>query len=250
MEPVSAVIITYNEAQNLRRSLPKLLWCDEIIIIDSGSTDETLQVCREYNCKIFEKKFNGYGEQKRYGVGLAKNRWILCPDADETLSDGLVEEIKLELQAPSADAYLIPLTFVFMGKKFKYGKDAWRYFLRLFNKEKGNFNDNRLHEKIEVQGAEKRLKNNNLHYSYRDVEHYFDKFNKFSTSGARVAFENGKQRSLLLTVFAVPLYFLRYYFFEKNFLNGVSGFYWSMYSAFYHFVKYTKIRELYARENK
>ena len=123
----------------------------------------------------------------------------------------------------------------------------------MFNKEFGNFNSNIIHEKIEVEGTQKKLKNNILHYSSRDVAHYFDKFNKFSTYGAKIAYQKGKRRSLLLTVFAVPIYFFKYYFIEMNFLNGVSGFYWSMFSAFYHFVKYSKIKEIYAlaeKENK
>lgn len=246
MNPVSAVIITLNEAHNLRKSLPQLYWCDEIIIIDSGSTDETLEVCKNFNCIIHEKKFNGYGEQKQFGISLARNKWILCTDADEVLTDELAEEITQEMKHPTGAAYLMPITLVFMGKIFKYGKDSHRYFLRLFNKDFGNFNDNILHEKIEVKGEQKKLKNNILHYSYRDVDHYFYKFNKFSTLGAQAAFEQGKKRSLLLTIFAVPLYFIRYFFIELNFLNGAGGFYWSMFSAYYHFVKYTKMREIYA----
>ncbi len=248
MNAVSAVIITYNEADNLRRSLPKLTWCDEIIVIDSLSTDDTKEVCKQFNCRFYEKKFEGYGEQKRFGVSLAINKWVLCPDADEVLSDELAEEIKTEMESPLAAAYLIPITFVFMGKKFKYGKDSWRYFLRLFNKDLGNFNDNIVHEKIIIEGKIKKFKHNILHYSYMNIEHYFNKFNKFSSLGAKIAYENGKRRSLLLTVFAVPLYFLKYYLLELNFLNGVSGFYWSMFSSFYHFVKYSKIREMYSNK--
>lgn len=246
MNPVSAVIITLNEAHNLRKSLPQLSWCDEIIIVDSGSTDDTLQVCKEYKCVVHEKEFNGYGEQKQFGVSLARNKWILCTDADEVLTDGLVEEIKEEMREPSAAAYLMPRKLVFMDTIFKYGKDSGRYSLRLFNKDFGNYNAAILHEKIEVDEKHKKLKNTLLHYSYRDVDHYFDKFNKFSTLGAKASFDIGKKRSLLLTIFSIPLYFIRYYFIEMNFLNGSKGFYWSMFSAYYHFVKYIKIRELYA----
>ena len=248
MNPVSAVIITLNEADNLRKSLPQLSWCDEIIVVDSGSTDNTLDVCKQYHCVVHEKKFNGYGEQKQFGISLARNKWILCTDADEVLTDELVAEMKQEMIQPTAVAYLVPITLVFMGTIFKYGKDSRRYFLRLFNKEFGNFNSNVLHEKIEVTGEKKKMKNIILHFSYRDIDHYFFKFNKFSTLGAKAAFEQGKRKSLLLTILSVPLYFLRYFFIEMNFLNGAGGFYWSMFSAYYHFVKYTKIRELYATE--
>ncbi|MEO5999887.1 MAG: glycosyltransferase family 2 protein [Chitinophagaceae bacterium] len=247
MQSVSTVIITCNEENNLRRLLPKLSWSDEIIIVDSGSTDNTLEVCKKFGCKIYHRQFDGYGKQKQFAVSLARNKWVLCLDADEVLSDELVEEIKEEMVNPSALGYLIPMTFVFMGKEFKYGKEAWRYFLRLFNKEAGNFDDRKVHERIVLEGEQKKLKNNILHYSYRNVSHYFNKFNKYSSYGAEMAYEQGKTRSLFMVVLAIPLNFLKYYFLEKNLLNGQSGFYWSVFNAFYHFVKYIKIREFHAK---
>lgn len=247
MQSLSTVIITCNEENNLQRSLPKLTWCDEIIIVDSGSTDNTLEVCKKYGCKIYHRQFDGYGAQKQFAVSLASNNWVLCLDADEVLSDGLVDEIKEEMKNPSAAGYLIPMTFVFMGKEFRYGKEAWRYFLRLFNKEAGTFNDRKVHEKIVLNGQQKKLKNNILHYSYRNITQYFNKFNKYSSYGAEMAYQQGKTRSLLMIVLAIPLNFLKYYFVELNILNGICGFYWSVFNAFYHFVKYIKIREYHAK---
>lgn len=236
MQLLSAVIITCNEEHNLHRSLPKLTWCDEIIVVDSGSTDNTINICRKYGCKIFHRPFDGYGSQKQYAVSLAKNKWILCLDADEVLSDALVSEIQEVMKAPAAEGYLIPMSFVFMGKKFKHGKEAWRYFLRLFNKEAGTFNNRIVHEKIILKGTQLKLKNNILHYSYRNISQYFNKFNKYSSYGAEIAWQEGKRRSLLAIVLAVPLNFFKYYIIELNFLNGVSGFYRSTFNAFYHSV--------------
>ena len=247
MQLLSTVIITCNEEHNLRRSLPKLTWCDEIIVVDSGSTDNTLDICKKFGCKTYHRKFDGYGSQKQYAVSLARNKWVLCLDADEVLSDELVKEIQEELEHPSAEGYLIPLTFVFMGKQFRYGKEAWRYFLRLFNKEAGNFDDRKVHEKIILEGTQQKFKNNILHYSYQNISQYFNKFNKYSSYGAEIACRQGKNRSVFMIVLAVPLNFLKYYFLELNILNGLSGFYWSAFNAFYHFVKYIKIREYYAK---
>jgi len=248
MVNVSAVIITHNEAVNIRRTLGQLWWCNEIIVVDSFSTDNTVEVCRQYGCKVFQKAFEGYGAQKQYAVSLAKNDWVLCIDADEVLTDSLVDEIRKEMVQPTAQGYLIPMRFVFMGKQFKFGKESWRYFMRLFNKQNGNFNYRKVHEKIELDGNTKKLKNNILHYSYRDVSQYFDKFNRYSSYGAEMSYEKGKKRSLALVVVAIPLNFIKYYFIERNFMNGISGFYWSVFNAFYHFVKYIKLRELYHQQ--
>ena len=245
----SAVLITYNEEQNLSVTLQKLTWCDEIIVVDSGSTDDTLLVAKQFGCTIFKRPFDGYGTQKRFAVAQAKNDWVLCIDADELLSDGLVKEIKEEMKNPTADAYLMPMNLVFMGKEFKYGKESGRHFMRLFNKTKGNFNTNTVHEKIELDGTTKKLKNLIYHYSYTSFLQYFDKFNKYSTYGAQEGFKKGKTRGMMAVIAAVPLNFLKYYLVEKNFLNGISGFNWSVLNAFYHFAKYIKLRELYSVQN-
>ncbi len=247
MQALSAVIITYNEEHNLSRSLAKLTWCDEIVVVDSGSTDRTLEICESYGCKVYYRSFDGYGMQKQYAVSLAKNKWILCLDADEVLSDGLVIELQQVMENPTVDGYLVPLTFVFMGKEFRHGKEAWRYFLRLFNKEVGNFDDRKVHEKIVLGGEKKKLQNNILHYSYRNISQYFDKFNKYSSYGAEISYHQGKHRSLFMIITAVPLNFLKYYFLELNFMNGISGFYWSTFNAFYHFVKYIKLKEIHEK---
>jgi glycosyltransferase involved in cell wall biosynthesis len=245
MNKVSAVIITLNEELNLPLSLPRLSWCDEIIVVDSGSTDDTLDICQSYNCKIYHKEFKGYGEQKQYAVSLAKNKWVVCLDADEVLSERLVNELKIEMQDPTADGYYMPMIFVFMGKEFRYGKEDRRYFLRLYNKEKGGFNNHTVHEKIELAGRSKKLLHPIYHYSYRNFSQCFDKTNRYSSYGAEIAYKKGQKKSLLSIVLAVPINFLKYYLIERNFLNGLNGFYWSVINAFYHFSKYIKLRELY-----
>ncbi|MBS1920872.1 MAG: glycosyltransferase family 2 protein [Bacteroidetes bacterium] len=166
-------------------------------------------------------------------------------DADEVMSDGLVEEIKNEMKSPVAMGYFIPMTFVFLGKHFRYGKESWRYFMRLFNKKSGNFNNFKVHEKIELNGNTQKFTNNIYHYSYRNLFQYFEKFNRYSSYGALMAYQKGKRKSLLVIIVAVPLNFMKYYFVELNFLNGLSGFYWSALNAFYHFAKYIKIHEMF-----
>jgi len=242
---VSAVIITFNESRNIRRTLSKLSWCDEIVIVDSYSTDDTLEICREFGCKIFFRSFDGYGAQKRFAVSRAKNDWILCIDADEVPSESLCREIQDTMaKNPSCTGYQLPMNLVFLGREFLHGKESQRYFLRLFNRQAGDFNMALVHEKLELKGETGRLQGKMLHYSYANLRQWNEKYDRYSSLSAREAVGKGKKKSILAVLSALPYYFLRYYFLERNFLNGLEGFYWSVFNAQYHFLKYVKIREL------
>ena len=242
--PISAVIITHNEERIIRRTLSRLYWCDEIVIVDSFSTDDTVAICQEFGCRIFFKKFEGYGLQKRYAVSLTRNDWVLSLDADEVLSPELVCEIQNEFKTrPSCSGYALPMNLVFLGREFRHGKENGRYFLRLFRKSRGNFNKSRVHERIELAGTVAKLKSPLKHYSYDNLAHWYTKMEHYTTLSAQEALKQGKSRSRLQLVFALPYYFLRYYFLERNFLNGLEGFYWSVFNSYYHFTKYAKIRE-------
>ena len=242
---VSAVIITHNESRNLRRTLAQLHWCDEILIIDSYSTDDTVAIAEEFRCRVLFKAFEGYGAQKKYAVAQAKNDWVLCIDADEVLSDSLVREIVQEFrQGPSCLGYQLPMNLVFFGREFRYGKESQRYFMRLFNRTAGSFNEATVHEKIELRGKVGRMENRILHYSYSNLQQWVDKCSRYTTLAAEGAAKKGKKKSVMAVLFALPYYFFRYYFIERNLLNGLEGFYWSVLSAAAHFTKYIKIREL------
>ena len=242
---VSAVIITYNEARNIRRTLSQLYWCDEIVIVDSFSTDNTLDICKEFGCKIFFNAFEGYGVQKILAVSKAKNDWILCIDADEVLSSGLVREIRERLTSNTDYAgFMFPMNLVFLGREFRHGKESGRYFIRLFNKRAGSYNQARVHERLELTGKSGRLQGKMLHYSYANLRQWGEKCERYSSLSAGEAVRKGKTKSIFAVLMALPYYFFRYYFLERNFLNGVEGFYWSVLNAHYHFLKYLKIREL------
>jgi len=244
---ISAVIITYNESRNIRRTLSRLYWCDEIIILDSHSTDDTVEICKEFGCRVYFKTFEGYGAQKKYAVGLAKNDWVLCLDADEVLSDALIIEILSEFEkGPSCAGYQVPMNLVFLGKEFRYGRESQRQFLRLFRKSRGGFTDAKVHEKIELNGKIGRMKHPLQHFSYNNLGQWHEKMERYTTLGAEEAVKKGKNKSRVSMFFALPYYFFRYYFIERNCLNGLEGFYWSVLSSYYHFTKYAKIREMHA----
>lgn len=242
---VSAVIITYNEEQIIEKTLSQLHWCDEIIVVDSYSTDNTIRICEAYGCKIFSRHFDGYGPQKQFAISRATNDWILCIDADEVMTDGLVQEImNLKENDTQHAGFSFRMNMVFLNKEFLYGKESGRYFLRLFNRQKGGMTGDKVHEGIQVNGSVKKLEHIVHHYSYHSVFQYLEKFNRYSTYSADMAFRKGKHKSVLVMLLAFPFNFTKYYLLERNFLNGVKGFYWSAFSTFYHFAKYVKLSEL------
>src|SRR5262249_2602243 len=125
-----------------------------------------------------------------------------------------------------------------------YGRESGRYFIRLFNKLHGGFTEDKVHESIRVEGKIKKLHHTIRHYSHVNLHQSLDKCNRYSTFSAEMAFSKGKNKSIFAVLFGLPFNFLKYYFIERNFLNGLQGFYWAVFSTYYHFAKYIKIREL------
>ena len=242
---VSAVIITLNEERIIQKTLSRLYWCDEIIIVDSFSTDNTIAICEQFGCKIFSRQFDGYGSQKQFAVSMAKNDWILSLDADEVLTGQLIQEIltATEKETPYA-GFSFPMNLVFLNKEFTYGRESGRYFLRLFNRQKGGFTSDKVHEGIRLNGPIKKMRHLVQHYSYSSINQYLEKLNRYSSYSAEIAFKKGKKKSMAALLFAIPYNFFKYYILERNFMNGAKGLYWSVLSAYAHFAKYLKITEL------
>lgn len=243
---VSAVIITYNEELIIQETLSRLWWCDEIIIIDSGSTDKTVGICEQYGCSVYYQPFKGFGEQKNHGVSKAKNDWILCIDADEVLTEELIDEIRKELATETIpySGFSVPRNLVFMNKVFKYGKEADSSIIRLFNKTKGKWDGAVVHEKVCLEGSVKQLNNKILHYSYKDYSHFLDKINLYSTLGAQKLYAKNARKGKFITTLGLPFNFFKYYLIDRNFMNGYRGFAWAVLNSIYHFMKYLKLREL------
>ncbi len=242
---ISAVIITLNSAATLEATLNALKWCDEIVVVDSGSSDATQDIALRHGCRFFDHPFDGYGAQKQYATSLASHDWILSIDSDEVVSAELQAELKSLFSGDDLPyaGFRIPISLVFMGRLFRHGKEANLLHLRLYNRKFGGFNDDKLHEKVVVQGAVKKLKNVIIHHSYRDLAHYFDKFNRFTSYAAIDALRKKKKVSQLKILLKFPAAFFIAYFLQLNFLNGFPGFVWSVNSAYYNLVKYLKLYE-------
>ena len=248
---ISCVIITFNEEENIRRALNSVRWCDEIVVVDSGSSDKTIEICEEYKCRIYNKEFNGYGEQKRYAVSLADNDWILSIDADEVVSEELCDEIKNIFNDDEIkfNGFFLPRSLIFLGRYFKYGRESKEYYLRIFDKNCGNFSTDKVHEKVKLNGNTQKLNGTLHHYSYTNIEQYFNKFNSYTSNAAQVLFDEGnKGRNVVSIVLGFPVYFFKNYFICRNFLNGIQGFLWALFSSLYPVIKYFKLWALWNKK--
>ncbi len=249
MQPnISVFLITFNEEKIIEKCLQELYWAEEIVVVDSGSTDNTVAICEKYNAKVIYNKFENFGLQKQFALNQTKNDWVLSLDADEVLSKELIEEIKT-LDFSKANAFMIPRTHVFLNKVFRYGAENKRPILRLFNKQYGKFTEAKVHEVIEVEGAIGFVKNEMLHYTVFDISTAINKQIKYALLSGELLFEKNKKSSTLKTVFKFKFDFIRYYFLQRNFLNGYQGFVWSMFSAFCGFLKYAKLKDLHQNKS-
>lgn len=241
---ISVTIITLNEEINIAKCLEKLSFADEIVVVDSGSLDGTVEIAKQFGAKVIYNKFENYGLQKQFAVNQTQNNWILSLDADEILSDALVDEIKNIKATALIDGYLIPRTHVFLNAIFRYGSENKRPILRLFNKQNGRFVPNKVHETIEVDGKLGVLKNEMLHYTVSDFSTAITKEIKYALLGGEFLYEKGKKVSLFKIIVKLPFEFFRVYIMQLNFLNGFQGYVWSVIMAIGSLVKYIKLYQL------
>lgn len=244
---ISAVIITKNEAHTIERCIRSLLWCDEIIILDSMSTDKTKELCLKLSNKVkfFESAFLGYGPQKRLAVSKATYDWILSIDADEEITPQLAKEIQIEINATTDPniAYKLARTLVFMGTKMRFSGETKRPILRLFNRKIFNFNEVNVHEEVIGPGKIKYLKEEMLHYSYKNWNDYLHKLNHYTDQMALKLSANQSQKAIL-PMLRFVLTFVKIYILKLAFLDGRTGFTWAISSSYANMLKYLKFDEL------
>jgi glycosyltransferase involved in cell wall biosynthesis len=242
---LSAVIIAMNEEENLPRCLESIGWIDEIIIIDSGSSDKTRSIAEQAGARVYDIKWNGFGPAKQYGVSMAAGNWILSIDADEEVSPELAAEIRHIIKdGPKYDGYYIPRRTMFLGRWVSHCGWYPDRVLRLFDKSRGNFNQSSVHEKVILDGKSGHLQGELRHYSYPTLKHYLKKFNRYTTLGAEEAFRLGKKASWFDMAVRPPATFFKHYIAKQGFRDGWEGFVISMLSSMAVLVKYAKLREL------
>lgn len=245
MQPISGLVITYNEAGNVRACLESLqAVCAEVIVVDSGSTDDTVAIAQACGAKVYSQPFLGYGPQKNFGVSLCQYAWVLSLDADERLDADAIRALQaLDLAHSPYEAYEFRRKNLFHGRWVKC--TAWYpdHVRRLFNRTKVQFSDVQCHEKIDSR-HNAQLDAHILHYSYRDYAHILHKLNQYSSQYADEAFTKGKAR---VNAWSPPLHglfaFLKNYFLKRGFLCGFDGFTISVLNALGSYMKYAKLLE-------
>jgi glycosyltransferase involved in cell wall biosynthesis len=224
---LSLIIITKNEADRIETCLQSVApIADEIVVLDSGSTDETVALAKKYTEYVYLTDWPGFGPQKQRALELAHSEWVLSIDADEVLSTELCGEIHTVLNSiPREVGFYLPRAMVLFGKTLRHGRTA-RAPLRLFRREGARFSDNLVHEKVLLPpGKIKKLKGQLLHYSIRDFEHYLQKNREYAWLGAQKRYQAGK-KGLGLTGAVLRAFwtFIQIYFFKLGFLDGRPGF--------------------------
>lgn len=241
---ISIFIITYNEAHIISKCLEKLKTFDEIIVVDSGSTDATVSICESFGAKVISHKFENFGLQKQFALEQTTHNWVLSLDADEVLSDALISELHNIKHQENINAYTIPRTHVFLNKIFRNGAESKRPIVRLFDKNFGKFTPNKVHETIEINGMIGKLHQEMLHYTVFDINTAIQKQIKYAMLSGELLYEKNKKSSFLKIIIKFPFDFFRYYVLQRNFLNGYAGFTWSMFAAFSNYLKYARLKEL------
>jgi len=245
MGTISAVIITQNEESNIKRCLDSIAWVDEIIVVDSQSTDNTPKIAAGFGAKVYDIEWCGFGPAKGFAVERATCDWILSIDADEELTEELAAEIKgVAESSDSLHGYEIPRMTNFLGKWIKHSRWYPDYVLRLFRRESGRFTDSLIHEKVIVEGDVGRLKNQLLHYSYPDIDTYFVKFEKYTSLKARELYKDGKRFNIGGFVVKPLAAFCRHYITGLGFMDGFEGFLIALFSAFGVVTRCVKLRSL------
>lgn len=242
---LSAVIITLNEGANIERCLKSVAFCDEIILVDAGSRDHTLEIATRYQAKVFERPWAGYTQQRNDAVKLASGDWILSIDADEEVSEGLRAEISAELaRNPTEVAFTIPRKTIHFKRWIRRGGWYPNRLVRLFRKDKGLWEGGALHEYWKAEGQIGALKNDLLHHSFRGFSDQVARNNRYSTLGAEDLKKQGVRFSLLALLMRPFAKFVETYFLKRGFMDGYPGFMISISAAYSVFSKWSKLWEM------
>jgi glycosyltransferase involved in cell wall biosynthesis len=242
---ISAVIMARNEAANIGDAIASLSFADQIIVADTGSKDNTLELAANAGAETHSIMFDGYGASKNRAISFAKCDWVFSMDADERVTPELAKAFMTAIESNRYDGYEINRLTYFLGKEIRHSGWFPEYILRLFRNGKGRFDDRLVHESIMLDGNHSRLDGLLHHYSYRNLDSYIEKLNIYSEMSARDMINNGRSYNFGKLLLYPPAAFFKMYIQKAGFLDGYHGLLLAALSSFHVFVKYAKFRELY-----
>jgi len=245
MPGLAVTVITHNEEDNIVPCLESARWADEIVVLDSGSTDRTVALARQFTERVFTVAWEGFGKTKNRAVDAATMPWIFVLDADERITPELRQEIEDILRADGPlDGYRVPRRNFFCGRFIQHLGWYPDYSIRLFRKNKGRFVEREVHESVQVEGRVGTLKNPMLHYTYKSLSDFVQRLDRYSTLAARELVKQGKKPVWGELVWRPFLTFVKLYFLQRGFLDGRDGYTLAFLYSTYTLVKYAKAREL------
>lgn len=248
---ISALLITYNEVLHIREVLENLSFADELIVVDSFSTDGTVEIIKEFgDVKLVQRPFLNFTDQRNYACSLATHEWILFIDADERMQQKLIEEILQTVKNSDAcEAYFMKRIIFFKGRQLRFGGRQKDKIHRLFQKGKAHYRrDLLVHEKLDVDGTTGVLENKLTHYPYQNFAHYEAKRKHYASLKSQELFGKKMKPNFIHILVKPPFKFIQHYFLKLGILDGYSGFILSWLNAKYVYKRYLYLKQLYASD--
>ena len=240
--PISVIITTFNEEINIEDCIRSVLWADEILVVDSLSTDRTVELATRHPVKLLEREYFGSAAQKNWSMDRVENDWVLILDADERLTDDLALEIlQLLIEGPRFYGYFLRRRNIVLGKVIRHSGWSTDKVIRFFHRGHGRYPDRRVHADLDIEGPTPVLRNALLHYTFRSLDQYWEKLRNYAEWGAAQGFREGR-RAGLLELAGRPIWrFVRTYFLQLGLLDGLHGLVVCGLQAFGSFLKYARL---------
>ncbi len=244
MTRITAIIPTFNEEEHVAQAIKSVRWADEILVVDSLSTDKTVSLAKEHGAKVVEREYAYSASQKNWAIPQAEHEWIILLDADERVTEKLAKEIREELESPEHDAYWIGRTNHFQGKLVRWGDWKRDAVIRLFKRDTCRYEDLHVHAEIQTTGSIGRLKHRLIHFTYKGMDHYMKKLDRYTNWGAHDRFNKGVRLNAFHLVLKPVWSFVRSYLLRLGFLDGTVGFTVARLAAFTAYTRTQKVMKL------
>ena len=252
--PLSVVLIAHNAAAQLPECLASVAFADEVVVVDSGSSDGSAEVATRYGARVIAKEWLGFGRQKQFAVEQAAHDWVLCLDADERVSPELAASVVRTLHAPTTPVYRMARRNRFLGSWLQHGEGYPDWSLRLFDRRHARWSDDEVHEKVLYAVAPGTpvgtLMGDLLHESGEDLGRYLEKQNRYTALAARDLYRQGRRAGLAEVTLSPLLRFFKFYFLRLGFLDGVPGLVHISIGCMNSFMKYAKLIELHRNQGQ